>query len=101
MQIIEEGEQAFYKKIDCYSRIRSIRKEDQLMLFRAKEKIQNGENWRETLMDLLVKMNAEAMALKLSPGLREFYSLLYNNREEIESLERNIKGSMTMLMIFD
>ncbi|MQW23095.1 MULTISPECIES: hypothetical protein [unclassified Lactococcus] len=37
------------------------------------------------------------------PEIREkdHQSLLYNNRESIEGLTHDIKGSMTLLMIFD
>ncbi|WP_252899615.1 bacteriocin immunity protein [Lactococcus fujiensis] len=91
----------FLEKIAKSIEIQGLREDDRQLLLNAKKKIEDGYEWRETLLGLLTNLNAEAMALKLSPGLREFYSLLYNNRASLEDLKHDIKGSMTLLMIFD
>lgn len=101
MQIIEEGEQAFLKQLEVLLRIPEIREKDHQSLLEAKEGIVSALEWREVLLSLMTNLTMEVMAMKISPELRDFYSLLYNNRESIEGLTHDIKGSMTLLMIFD
>lgn len=101
MELIEEGEQAFFRKIDLLVQQPEIHVEDRQLLLRAKQYIMEGQEWSAVLMELLTNLTARVMAMALSPELREFYSLLYKNRSHFEQLHHDIEGSMTLLMIFD
>ena len=101
MKIVEEGVFAFCGQIDRLLTQAELAPEDRRLLRQAQANIRSGHAWNAVLLDLLSSLTARVMALSLSPELREFYSLLYQNRIALEKLQKNIEGSMTLLMIFD
>jgi hypothetical protein len=99
--IIKEGEEAFFKKVDELLNIGSLKATDKIFLTRAKEAVQNNEEWNKTFITLYRELTTEVMMMQISPELREIYSKCYKYRESLENIQRNIEGSMTLLMIFD
>lgn len=101
MKVIDEGKQAFFNHVDKLLAIPSLSAIERQVLIGSRIKIENGENWSQVLLNLLTFLTAQAMGLNLSPELRDFYSRLYNNRQNLENLKEDVEGSMTLLIIFD
>lgn len=101
MKIKDEGEVAFYKKMDELINHTSLHEEDRLLCKKVKQRIKRGEDWGEVLLDFLIQLTFQSMGMKISPEMRDIYSKLYNNRSALENLHHDTEGSMTLLIIFD
>lgn len=101
MQIRDEGENAFFKKINELINDKALYERDHLLCLKIKQRIKEGEEWEKVLLDFLDQLSSEEAATAISPDMEVIYHKLDKNRSELKKLNHDIEGSMTLLIIFD